>query len=150
MTSGLSPSLRKIQQDLLFGNTATAPTTCFIALHTGDPLGDGSAANELTSAGGYARLSFNFGSTNWNASTTPTGDAAAIVTNKVAMTFATSSGAYSGTASWWSMRLTSTIGDTTLGNFYARGQITPSQTITATGQAVVVPAGSASFTLAPS
>lgn len=150
MASGLSPSLRKIQQDLLFGNTATAPTTAFIALHTGDPLGDGSAANEVTSAGGYLRLAYAFGSTNWNAATTPTGDAASIVTNKTAITFATSSGAYSGAAAFFSIRLTNTIGDTTLGNFMARGPVAPTQTISGTGQTVSIPIAGASFTLATS
>ena len=148
MPSGLGKLYRRNQMDYIFqGTTMVAQATpCFIAFHTADPLDDGSAANEMTSAGNYLRTSFTFGSTNWNASTTPSNDAATVVTNKVAIVTATSTAAWSGTANFFSLRTVSTIGDVASGNFIARGAVSPGQVINATGQFITVPIGSASFT----
>jgi hypothetical protein len=146
MPSGLGKLIRKLQQDFVFqGATATALSTpCFIAWHTGDPLDDGSATNEVGNTNNYARTSFTFGTTNWNAATTPSNDAASIVTNKLTITTATASGSW-GTITFFSLRIVSTIGDVASGNFIARGAVSPGQVV-GNGQFITIPAGSASFT----
>lgn len=145
MPSGLGKLQRKNQQDFFFqGATATAPTNIFVAWHTGDPLDDGSAANEVGAGNNYARTTFAAGTTNWNASTTPSNDAASIVTNKLAIVTATASGSW-GTITFFSLRAVSTIGDVVAGNFYARGPVSPGQVVGA-AQFITIPAGSASFT----
>jgi hypothetical protein len=144
MPSGLGKLQRKNQQDFFFqGATATAPTNIFVAWHTGDPLDDGSAANEVGNSNNYSRTTFAAGTTNWNAATTPSNDAASIVTNKLAIVTATASGSW-GTITFFSLRATSTIGDTTAGNMYGRGAVSPGQVVGA-GQFITIPAGSASF-----
>lgn len=146
MPSGLGKLQRKNQMDFIFqGATATAPTNIFIAWHTADPLDDGSAVNEVAAGNGYARTTFAAGTTNWNASTTPTNDNPTIVTNKLTITTATATGAGWGTILFFSLRAVITIGDVVAGNFYARGAVSPGQVVGA-GAAITVNAGSASFT----
>lgn len=147
MPSGLGKLYRRNQMDYIFqGTTLVAQATpCFVAFHTADPLDDGSATNEMTSTGNYSRTSFTFGSTNWNAGTTPSNDSPSLVTNKLAIVTATSTAAWSGTALFFSLRTVSTIGDVASGNFIARGPVSPGQVISATGQFITIPIGSASF-----
>jgi hypothetical protein len=138
MPSGLGKLKRKDQLDFIFkGATPTAPAALFIAFHTGDPLDDGSAGNEAT-GGGYARTSFTNNSTNWNAATTPSNDSPSVVTNKLAFTSTTSTGAWSSSTpmTFWSAWDASTAGV-----FIARGPLTPGQVISGTGQGISIPAG---------
>jgi hypothetical protein len=146
MATGIGKLRRKDQLDFIMqGATPTAPgPTAWIAWHTGDPLDDGSAANECANANAYARTPFNLGSTNWNAATTPSNDAPSIVTNKVAIVSATPTGAAWGTVTWFSIRLSSTIGETTGSNFVARGTVSPGQ-VTVAGTPITIPIGAASL-----
>jgi len=135
--------MRKAQMDWFFGGaTPTPPTNIWVSFHTGDPLDDGSAANEA-SGGGYARVNYALGTTNWNAGTTPSNDAASIVTNKVAIVSPTSSGAWSSSSPMTFFGLWSLV---TAGTFYGRGPVSPGQVISATGQFITIPIGSAQFT----
>jgi len=95
------------------------------------------------SGGGYARVNYALGTTNWNAGTTPSNDAASIVTNKVAIVSPTSSGAWSSSSPMTFFGLWSLV---TAGTFYGRGPVSPGQVISATGQFITIPIGSAQFT----
>jgi hypothetical protein len=139
MPSGLGKAIRKAQMDWFFqGAAATAPTDLYISLHTGDPLDDGSGANEV-SGSSYARIHMIVGSTNWNAGTSPSNDAPTIVTNKLAIVSPTATG------SWGTVTFFGLWSAITAGTFYGRGPISPGQVVT-TGQFVTIPIGSASFT----
>lgn len=137
MTAGLSQTIRQSQMNWFFGKTVTAPTNIFVSLHSADP-GD-TGANELSATGGYARLNYGI-NTNWN-NASGSGDAASTSTNANAIVF-TSTGAFSAAVTYLGLWSASSGG-----TFYGRAAVTPTQTITGSGQSVNIPIGSASFTL---
>lgn len=150
MGTGLGKLVRKGLLDSTFGGASyTLPTALYCCLHTGDPADDGSATNECTSTGSYARVDVTNGTSNWNAATTPSNDAPSIVTNKVAFTFPTATAQWaSGSAiTHFSIRKTSTIGDTTGSNFVCRGTVTPNTNVINTGNTPSFAAGQLSVSM---
>lgn len=151
MPTGVGKLRRAAMLDFVFkGATATAPADIFVALHTADPLDDGSAVNEVNNANGYTRVQFTNNTTNWNAGSNPSNDAPAIVTNKIACTFPTAV-----TAAWasgaaithFSLRTIVTTGDVASANFIGRGTVTPNTNVINVGNTPSFAAGQMSISI---
>jgi hypothetical protein len=133
MATGLSITLRQQQMDFIFGGAAaTAPTTIALGLKTADPSDDNSTGTEPSSTGSYGRVSTTSGTTNYLASTSAAGSPA-LVGNKTAVNFPTSTAAWStgATALTYAILMsTTTLGS---GTYYGRALLTAGQTVNATG-----------------
>jgi hypothetical protein len=91
---------------LLNAETATRPTTHFVALHTGDP-GESGTANEVANANGYARTAVTFG-----AAEQPS-NGLTFCKNTGTVTFPTASGGNFGTITHISIKTSATYATTT-------------------------------------
>jgi hypothetical protein len=104
---------------LLNAQTATRPTTWFIALHTGDP-GESGTANEVADTYSYARTSVSFDA----ASQPSTG--LTFCDNSATITFPTASGGNWGTITHISIKTSATYATTTA---LFKGALTASKTV---------------------
>lgn len=129
MATGISLALRASMMDWVFqGATPTQPSAGFIGLKTTDP-GDanGSGTEPTAGTGNYGRVTATPGTTFWKACTT--GADPATVTNKVALSFAASSAAWSTGATTLGFFIF--MSASTAGTFYGRGQNTTPQAVNA-------------------
>lgn len=106
--------------DLAFGPTATAPTSFEVALFAGDPLNGGTEV----SGGGYARVTVPNDGTTWLAT-----DAGGVKSSNP-VTFPTSTGDWSDTATHWALY------DPATGALWAYASFPKNQRITVTGAGV--------------
>jgi hypothetical protein len=104
---------------LLNTQTATRPTTWYVALHTGDP-GEAGTANEVANLYSYARTAITFGA----AQQPSTGFT--YCTNSGTVTFPTASGGAFGTVSHISIVTSGTYGS---GTVLFKGALTANKTV---------------------
>ncbi len=120
------PKSNFLRNEILAGKlgtgTITSPANLWLALYTTDPTAADSGT-EVT-GGGYVRLSTATNGTDWTASDADTW------ANAVVMSFATSSGAWSASASITHVGLRDA---STAGNLHWYEALTTPRTVTATG-----------------
>lgn len=146
MSTGAGRRIRRLSLDANVGKAATFTSTgTFISLHTGDPLDDGSAANEVTTTtSGYVRQTVS--SANWTAATVPALSAPSISATGIAVTFGPSSGA---NAAWGTITFVGVwdnVSATAEANFIGRCAVTPSQVVGGAGQSVSFAIGAITLT----
>lgn len=124
MANGFSDYLEGAILDFYFKRTttpfATAPTTVYVSLHSGDP-GDTGASELSTGTGSYARASITTdtnNSTNTQFNAKGTSGAASTITNKATITFPTA------TANWAAATFFGIWDASTAGNLIFTGTIT--------------------------
>lgn len=122
---------------LLNAETATRPTTWYIALHTGDP-GEAGTSNEVSNSNAYARTSVTFGAAEQPSSGITFCD------NSATVTFPTASGGNWGTISHISIKTSATYGG---GNTLFKGQLTSSKIVN-DGDTFQIQAGQLTISLA--
>lgn len=143
--TGWSTRKRKELQNYATGNSPVAFTTIFGGLDTNTAVADDASnvvagTTEPTSSNGYARFSI----TAWNASTTPSANAAATTSNSTPMTWTSSGGGFStGATTLKSITLwtTATLATVTLAAFEGWAPIAVPQAVNATGITLTVANG---------
>ena len=143
MASGKSDYAENRILNFLFGQhvTITPPATWYVGLFRGTGLGDAGGGTEMTLAGGYARKDVANTSASGNFPSTSTG----VKTNGNDIVFATSTAAWDAGALITAAALFDAV---TGGNMWYWGDIAggAQQSITATNQQFVIPAGALTIT----
>lgn len=147
MATGYGRRVRRTMVDFCAGKAPTAPTNWYTRLSTANPADDGSGIAEPTAGTGSYANAPDLTSTNWTAAPNPSNDAAAVSANGAAITFPTSTAAWSTgatTLAFWFMSLSTT--STTEANYIGRGSVTNPVAVNTTGVTLSFAIAALSFT----